>query len=102
MQLRRLVIGEVSRFPELAKVLYERGPMRAMSALATTFERLAARGLLRIDDPSVAASHFNWLVMSAPLNQAMLLGDAAIPPQAELRRHAVQGVRVFLAAYGRH
>ena len=30
MQLRRLVIGEVSRFPELAKVLYERGPMRAI------------------------------------------------------------------------
>ena len=52
MQLRRLVIGEVSRFPELAKVLYERGPMRAIAALATAFERLAARGLLAIDDPA--------------------------------------------------
>ena len=39
--------------------------------------------------------------MSAPLNQAMLLGDEAIPKQAELRRHAAEGVRVFLAAYGR-
>ena len=101
MQLRRLVIGEVSRFPDLAKVLYERGPMRAMSALATLFERFADRGLLAIDDPMVAASHFNWLIMSAPLNQAMLLGDAAIPKPAELRRHAAEGVRVFLAAYGR-
>lgn len=101
MQLRRLVIGEVSRFPELAKVLYERGPARAMATLAALFERLAGRGLLTIDDPSVAASHFNWLVMSAPLNQAMLLGDGAIPKPAELRRHAAQGVRVFLAAYGR-
>ena len=34
MQLRRLVIGEVSRFPELAKVLYERGPLRAHGGLA--------------------------------------------------------------------
>jgi TetR/AcrR family transcriptional repressor of mexJK operon len=101
MQLRRLVIGEVSRFPELAKVLYERGPARAMIALAALFERMARRGLLTIDDPSVAASHFNWLVMSAPLNQAMLLGDGAIPKPAELRRHAKEGVRVFLAAYGR-
>ena len=101
MQLRRLVIGEVSRFPELAKVLYERGPMRAMSMLAKLFERFAERGLLAIDDPMVAASHFNWLIMSAPLNQAMLLGDAAIPKPAELRRHAAEGVRVFLAAYGR-
>ncbi len=100
MQLRRLVIGEVSRFPELARVLYERGPMRALEALASLFERLADRGLLAIDDPLVAASQFNWLIMSAPLNQAMLLGDEAIPKQAELRRHAADGVRVFLAAYG--
>ena len=101
MQLRRLVIGEVSRFPELAKVLYERGPMRAMTALAAIFERLAGQGLLEIDDPMVAASHFNWLVMSEALNRAMLLGDHAIPPEPELRRQAADGVRVFLKAYGR-
>lgn len=100
MQLRRLVIGEVGRFPELAKVLYERGPQRAMAALTAVFRRLSERGLLAIDDPPLAASHFNWLIMSAPLNQAMLLGDAAIPRPAALRRHAAEGVRVFLAAYG--
>lgn len=100
MQLRRLVVGEVTRFPELARVLYERGPARAMAMLATLFESLAGRGLLNLDDPRVAAEHFNWLIMSAPLNQAMLLGDGAIPSQAELRRNAEAGVRVFLAAYG--
>ena len=51
MQLRRLVIGEVGRFPDLARVLYERGPQRAMTKLAAMFERLAARGLLTLDDP---------------------------------------------------
>jgi TetR/AcrR family transcriptional repressor of mexJK operon len=101
MQLRRLVIGEVSRFPQLAKVLYELGPKRAIGILADMFSRLAERGLLTIDDPVVAASHFNWLVMSEALNRAMLLGDQAIPKPAELRRHAEEGVRVFLAAYGR-
>jgi hypothetical protein len=101
MQLRRLVIGEVTRFPELARVLYERGPARAMKMLAAVFEGLAKRGLLAVDDPATAAEHFNWLIMSAPLNQAMLLGDDAIPSQAELRRNAEAGVRVFLAAYGR-
>lgn len=101
MQLRRLVIGEVSRFPELARALYEWGPGRALTALAALFERLGKRGLLAIEEPMVAASHFNWLVMSAPLNQAMLLGDAGIPKPAELRRHAREGVRVFLAAYGK-
>ena len=101
MQLRRLVIGEVSRFPELARALFDGGPRRAMAALAVLFERLADRGLLAIDDPAVAASQFNWLIMGEPLNRAMLLGDEAIPKPAELRRHAAAGVRVFLASYGK-
>ena len=100
MQLRRLVIGEVSRFPELARILYERGPQRAIASIARVLEHLAARNLLTIDDPKTAASHLNWLVMSDPLNRAMLLGDEAIPKQAALRRHAAECVRVFLAAYG--
>ena len=101
MQLRRLVIGEVGRFPELARALFDGGPRRAMAALAVLFERLADRGLLAIDDPAVAASQFNWLIMGEPLNRAMLLGDEAIPKPAELRRHAAAGVRVFLASYGK-
>lgn len=101
MQLRRLVVGEVSRFPELAQVLYERGPARAIEVLARLFERLTERGLLAVDDPMQAASQFNWLVMSEPLNRAMLLGDDAIPTQSELKAYARAGVKVFLAAYGK-
>jgi TetR/AcrR family transcriptional repressor of mexJK operon len=101
MQLRRLVIGEVGRFPELARALFDGGPRRAIAAMAVLFERLADRGLLAIDDPAVAASQFNWLIMGEPLNRAMLLGDDAIPKPAELRRHAAAGVRVFLASYGK-
>lgn len=101
MQLRRLVIAEVGRFPELARVLYERGPQRAMGLLAASFRQLADQGLLAIDDAAMAAAHFNWLVMSEALNRAMLMGDSAIPKPAELRRQAELGVKVFLAAYGR-
>jgi AcrR family transcriptional regulator len=99
MQLRRLVIGEVGRFPELARALFDGGPRRAMAAMAVLFERLSDRGVLAIDDPAVAASQFNWLIMGEPLNRAMLLGDDAIPKPAELRRHAAAGVRMFLASY---
>jgi len=101
MRLRRLVIGEVGRFPELAQALFDAGPKRAMAAFAATLKRLADRGLLVIDDPGVAASQFNWLIMGEPLNRAMLLGDDAIPKPAELRNHASAGVRAFLAAYGK-
>jgi hypothetical protein len=47
-----------------------------------------------------AATQFNWLIMSAPLNKVMLLGDDAIPKPAALRRHVAECVDMFLAAYG--
>jgi TetR/AcrR family transcriptional repressor of mexJK operon len=99
LQLRRLVIGEAGRFPELGQTFYEQGPGRTIAALATVFERLADRGALRPGDPLLAAAHFNWLVMSIPLNRAMLLGDDESPATAELNRYADAGVRAFVAAY---
>jgi AcrR family transcriptional regulator len=99
LQLRRLVIGEAGRFPELGRTFYEQGPGRTIAALATVFERLAERGELRLDDPQLAAAHFNWLVMSMPLNQAMFLGEDATPSAAQLDAYADAGVRAFLAAY---
>jgi AcrR family transcriptional regulator len=101
LQLRRLVIAEADRFPELGRTFYARGPQRTITALAATFERLADRGSLQLDDPQLAAAHFNWLIMSIPLNQAMLCGDTDLPGPADLDRYADAGVRVFLAAYGR-
>jgi TetR/AcrR family transcriptional regulator, mexJK operon transcriptional repressor len=100
MQLRRLVIGEAGRFPELGRLFYDRGPGRTIDALAATFESLAARGALRLEDPQLAAEHFNWLVMSTPLNRVMLCGEAGLPAQADLDRYADAGTRAFLAAYG--
>jgi len=101
LQLRRLVIGEAGRFPELGRTFYERGPGRTVAALATAFERLAERGMLQLEDPLLAAAHFNWLVVSIPLNEAMLCGHDEPPAPVDLDRYADAGVRVFLAAYGR-
>ncbi len=99
LQLRRLVIGESGRFPQLGRRFYERGPGRTIEALATMFERLASRGVLELHDPRLAAAHFNWLVMSIPLNRAMLLGEDESATPTELNRYADAGVRAFLAAY---
>jgi TetR/AcrR family transcriptional regulator, mexJK operon transcriptional repressor len=99
LELRRLVIAEANRFPELGRAFYERGLRRTTSALASVFEQLAARGALRVDDPALAAAHLNWLIMSGPVNQAMMLGSDSIPSRRELNRHADAGVRTFLAAY---
>ena len=102
LQLRRLVIGEAGRFPTLGLLFFERGPGRTIEALAAMFERLTSRGALDLDDSRIAAAHFNWLVMSIPLNQAMLLGEDKPATAAELDRYADAGVRAFLAAYGKN
>jgi AcrR family transcriptional regulator len=96
LALRRLVIAEAPRFPDLGASFYERGPGRTIAALATAFARLHAQGRLHCPDPELAARHFNWLIMGEPLNRAMLLGHAEAPPAS----WAAEGVATFLAAYG--
>jgi TetR/AcrR family transcriptional repressor of mexJK operon len=98
LRLRRLVIGEAGRFPELGRSYYERGPGRTVDTLASWFQRLAEQGQLQLNDAELAAERFNWLVLAVPLNRAMLTGDEDLS-SADLERYADEAVRVFLAAY---
>jgi AcrR family transcriptional regulator len=101
LRLRRLVIAEADRFPEVGRAWYDRGFGPALSILGEALERLSGRGLLRhIDDPPLAAYQFAALVMYQPMNQAMFAGTAAIPARDELGRIAQSAVGVFLSAYG--
>lgn len=99
LQLRRLVIGEVSRFPELARALAEHGPHRAVDSLAALLRDARRRGLLVVPDARAAAAQLNWLVMGEPLNDAMLLGDGAVPTVRRRRAHVRRAVATFLAAH---
>lgn len=99
LQLRRLVIGEADRFPDLASSYYERGPRRVLAAIAGRFAELAEQGLLRIEDADLAANHFAWLVLAVPLDRAMFYGPSATLTDKELDRFADEAMRVFLSAY---
>ena len=99
MQLRRLVIAEAATFPDLGRAFYDLGPGRSITQLATAISRLAQRGLLTVNDATRAASDLNWLIMSEPLNRAMLLGDITPPNRTATTRWADQAVHTFLAAY---
>jgi TetR/AcrR family transcriptional repressor of mexJK operon len=100
LQLRRLVIGEAGRFPDLARSYYKRAPERVLAALADSLQGLAERGLLQLDDPALAAQHFAFLILSVPLDRAMFLRFEESFTAADLERFADAAVRVFLAAYG--
>jgi AcrR family transcriptional regulator len=98
VRMRRILIGEADRFPDLAATWYAHGPERAHATFARWFTALAERGLLNAPDPLLAAEHFNWLILSVPMNRAMFTG--AEEPVERLHHYADEAVRVFLAAYG--
>lgn len=99
VQLRRMLIGEAGRFPDLARAWHRAAPQRGHDTLARVIARLAARGLVRAPDPLLAAQHLNYLILSIPLNEAMFAVRER-HPEAELHRWADEAVQVWLAAYG--
>jgi TetR/AcrR family transcriptional regulator, mexJK operon transcriptional repressor len=100
LQLRRMVIGSSPQLPDLARAYYERAPEQTIRALAQCFGQLADRGLLQLDDPGVAASHFAFLVLGRALDKSLFCGDNPFS-EAELAAQADAGASAFLAAYGR-
>jgi TetR/AcrR family transcriptional repressor of mexJK operon len=98
LQLRRLVIANADRFPDLATTWYERGFERVLATLATTFQHLADHGALRFDDPLQAAHHFTGLLLWIPINKAMFTGGNRYT-DPELDHYAKAAVDAFLAAY---
>lgn len=99
VQLRRLVIGEANRLPELARLYYEHAPLRTLNALADAFGRLQDRGLLNTPEPSLAAEHFAFLIVGRPIDQALFDGAPRVLADIDIDTYARAGVDVFLGAY---
>jgi TetR/AcrR family transcriptional regulator, mexJK operon transcriptional repressor len=97
LRMRRLVLAEAGRFPELARTYYEQVPQRVYTTLAGIFADLAQQGRLDLDDADRAAQHFAWLVLGAPMDRGMFydVADASMASDEA----ADAAVRVFLAGY---
>jgi AcrR family transcriptional regulator len=101
LKLRRLVIAEADRFPEVCGAWFNSGFEKSLDALGVALTRLSDRGLLReLEDPTLAAYQFAGLVMYKPMNRAMFAGTRQRAKTGELEKLADQAVDVFLAAYG--
>lgn len=99
VRLRRMVIGEAERFPDLARTWHRRAPQRGHATLGRVIARLVERGVVRAPDPVLAAQHLNYLILSVPLEEAMF-AVRTDHDRTELHRWADEAVRVWLAAYG--
>ena len=102
VQLRRLVVGEAARVPDLAEAYLQRAPERTLTAFADCFTRLGERGLLDIVEPRLAAEHFAFLVVGRCIDEALFRGGPAVLESVDVHAQAAEGVRVFLAGYGRN
>lgn len=100
LALRRMIIGEAARRPDLARAYYARAVESTLAALAESFAHLTERGALRAPAPRTAADHFAFLVLGLPLDKALFHTEGLPLTPEELRAHADAGATAFLAAYG--
>jgi TetR/AcrR family transcriptional regulator, mexJK operon transcriptional repressor len=100
LRLRRLVLSNADRFPQLGRTWYESGFERVLATLADCLRQLTDAGVLRTKDPLIAANHFVGMLLWIPINNAMFTGNEKPFTDRELRRLAKQSADAFLRAYG--
>lgn len=99
LSLRRLIIAEAERFPDLARRYYEQAPARGVDVIVDCLRPYVDTGLVRADDVRLAATHFAYLALSVAQDRALFLPTEPPTPQ-ERDRLAAAAARAFLASYG--
>jgi TetR/AcrR family transcriptional regulator, mexJK operon transcriptional repressor len=97
--LRRLLIREASRFPDLARDYYERAPRKVMATIAEALRRFADRDHLDVDDADRAAEQFAFLVLGASLDEALFDPEGRPTSDEVVEARARAGVETFLRAH---
>ncbi|MBL8630331.1 MAG: TetR/AcrR family transcriptional regulator [Rhodospirillaceae bacterium] len=94
----RIVMTEGSKFPELARLLYENGPMSGTKSVAAYLTKQVEAGTLEIPDVDLAAELFCSMASGDRHLWTACGINVDMSPEA-LNRHLDEVVRVFLAAY---
>lgn len=90
----RLIIAEGVRFPELTRTFFRLGPDRTVAHLARTLSAWRKRGLIRLDDPQLAAVQF-FDSVSGDLHRRAMAGIVPMNPCAAIQRSIDHAVQVF-------
>jgi hypothetical protein len=96
--LMRLIIGERDRFPDIARMYYERGPLHGDTLLRDYFETLIDKGLIDIRSPVEASEFFRGMLMHQRYIDQLYL-NAPVPSAEEVSVRARHVVDRFLEAY---
>jgi hypothetical protein len=85
--LRRVIAAQSLRFPELARLAYEQGWLRAVDAIAKILRSFQERELATVWDPQIAAELFLSLLLG-PSSRSALYGVEVDPDRLERQRLA--------------
>ena len=96
--LFRHTIAEASRFPEIGRLLFERGTLQVQEAIAGHLARWRDRGVLDVEDPRAAAIQFVALCQG-DLASRSRLGVLEYPVDEQVRESVRRAVRTFVRAH---
>jgi AcrR family transcriptional regulator len=92
----RTAIADLSRLPELARIVWRQGPLETVSRLADFLASAMDRGELRRGDPMFAAEMLNGMLINLDRTRGLLAGD--LNPNADPEK-VERIVACFLRAY---
>lgn len=98
VDLGRLLLSESRRHPGLAERFHSGGPESAHRKMTALLARAHDRGLLRVEDPALAADQL-LSMWPGRRHLRLQLGLAPPPGRPELERHVTACVDMFLRAY---
>jgi len=98
LALRRLLLAEAERFPELVEIVIGEGAAKAVERIAALLAEATRTDGLRVEDPLFAATQFQEMILSVPMRRAMGFGKPL--SEAELDAWAERSVALFLQGCG--
>jgi len=96
--LTRLIIAERERFPDIARMYYEQGPLHSHILLRDYFDMLIDKGLIEIRSAEEASEFFRGMLMHQRYIEQLYL-NASQPSAEEIGVRARHVVDRFIEAY---
>ncbi|HEY3890969.1 MAG TPA: TetR/AcrR family transcriptional regulator [Bradyrhizobium sp.] len=97
--LFNIVVAEVHRTPDLARIFYDRGPGTTLRRLMEYLRSATVRGQLNCRDPQRAAKLFLGAVISHHHLHCLIGKPSGRLSTAEMRNHVKAAVEMFLARF---
>lgn len=99
IKMHRVIEAESVRYPKIAELFYEAGPVRFKAEIQQLFEAWQKQGKLKSADMAKAVEQFLSLI-KGEIHMKMLLNIPCKLSKKQINEHVSSAVGVFVAAYG--